>query len=54
MTSKLPVTMPAKNELKTILFCTTCDVTWREQPGTPCWFCGDTGHVKSPERLVLD
>lgn len=37
-----------------VLQCATCEVTWRDREGTPCWSCGKPGVVASPDRLVLD
>lgn len=38
----------------TMMSCSDCDVTWRDVPGAPCWFCGDEGEIANPKRLVLD
>lgn len=40
--------------IPTVLACGICEVTWRDTPGAPCWFCGDAGEIANPERLVLD
>jgi len=44
----------AISSIPTVLSCTACEVTWRDLPDAPCWFCGESGHVANPERLVLD
>jgi len=47
-------TLSPLEKTRTVLGCDDCEVTWRDQPGAPCWFCGKAGHVVRPERLVLD
>lgn len=42
------------DEIPTVLACQRCEVTWRDTPGAPCWFCNDAGEIANPERLVLD
>jgi len=44
----------AASTIPTVLSCNICEVTWRDLPDAPCWFCGEAGHVANPERLVLD
>lgn len=41
-------------EVPAMMSCSDCDVTWRDLPGAPCWFCGEAGHIANPKRLVLD
>ena len=41
-------------QVVSMMSCSECDVTWRDLPGAPCWFCGETGEVANPKRLVLD
>lgn len=54
MAADLPVVITATQDIPTVLACETCEVTWRDIPGAPCWFCGGAGHIANPERLVLD
>ena len=41
-------------DVPAVMACTDCDVTWRDVPGAPCWFCGGIGELANPKRLVLD
>jgi hypothetical protein len=54
MAPELPIVVESIEETPTVLACASCEVTWRDRPGAPCWFCGEAGHVANPERLVLD
>jgi len=54
MVPELPIMVVSIEETPTVLACASCEVTWRDRPGAPCWFCGEAGHVANPERLVLD
>jgi len=54
MTTEPQASMPSLEDSPTVLGCDECEVTWRDHPGAPCWFCGSPGHVIRPERLVLD
>lgn len=61
MAGKLPlvrglVGLPKRDQTKipSMMWCTDCDVTWRDLPGAPCWFCGEAGQIANPKRLVLD
>lgn len=46
--------MAMTDDIPTVLACDICEVTWRDTPGAPCWFCGESGRVANPERLILD
>lgn len=54
MAAEPPVVITMTEDIPTVLACEPCEVTWRDTPGAPCWFCGEAGHVANPERLVLD
>ena len=54
MAGELPISIEVTEDIPTVLACASCEVTWRDTPGAPCWFCGEAGHVANPERLVLD
>jgi hypothetical protein len=54
MAPELPIVVETTELTPTVLACDSCEVTWRDRPGAPCWFCGEAGYVANPERLVLD
>lgn len=62
MAAKLPIirslsgltTGDGATHIPTVMSCSDCDVTWRDFPGAPCWFCGEAGEIANPKRLVLD
>lgn len=54
MAADPPVVIARADDTPTVLVCDSCEVTWRDTPSAPCWFCGEVGHVANPERLVLD
>lgn len=62
MTANLPLlrglgALPNNERLANVvsmMVCSDCDVTWRDIPGAPCWYCGGTGELANPRRLVVD
>ena len=43
-----------RSDVPAVMACAKCEVTWRDVPGAPCWFCGDAGEIANPKRLILD
>ncbi|MGI9605875.1 MAG: hypothetical protein ACR2P0_07015 [Acidimicrobiales bacterium] len=43
-----------RDDRVTVLACSDCEVTWRDEPTAPCWYCGNPGHEAKPERVVVD